>query len=352
MTVIDLSPHLAFYGKPLELHIKTTRKNGVFYVRAYVPVPYGLDGIHTEFMTNIRKKNEKSPCIGYILIKINRFTGELPFYIQEFYVYSNVLSNGALKEEKTKGLGKAILCSTFQYFQTQSWFRPYIDSDENNIYLIAAGGQCNDEEIDRIGDSVRDLLQELRHFPSTLLEVLINIWQELIETTDTTLNDIINSIVLPKLGRRFKDIVDTVNASREFIINVAGEDVELSELEDLEESAEKSINKMEAIDMLAIAFDLDTASGQDFILKYLETLDIEHKEWGIMHHIKHNVCMLRDNHQLVRYYTHYGFEVDDSKNGLFVRMIGNIKKILSSCSSQSKKGVRSRRKKMRHSKKI
>lgn len=311
--ILPVTDKITFKGHPLEIHVTYSRpKHGTFEVRGNIPLP---SDYHSPFAEKIRREM-KTPILGYVLFEINRSL-DMPIYLARIYIFSNMLRYEADRSEVTPGLGKYLLCTVLRYMASQRWMRPFIESSEDKIHLIAGGGQCDDDASLVKDMSFQDCLKILLNHPLSLQTLIELLWVEREWTAEEIVENIMDSDAIT-----VQDIKDRVLYYGENAV-VEEEDEQLQSIHD----ASNIIQFFNGYTEIMINYLLE----QDNIYDDIEPT------------VRMDVCKIVDNMELVKYYQRYKFVVEDMSDGMSVPMTARLSDLVEACQPKTEGSRRKRR---------
>lgn len=321
-------------GFPLTMHFTIEKGDSPnqFYVWGRVPIP---DRYHSPFEQSLR--SDKENVFAYIKIRVTKkvdIENPYPLYLQEFFVFSNVLKYGAQQDEMTAGFGKRLLCECITFMNEQPFMRVLVNQKQDNIYLIAGGGQCPPSPLQiNWMDALTSMIPHL----TSMHSILSQTWIEEGLSTDDIIETVANSAVLPfSIKEEISSIHDEYEPDNQSDFSGEEDDDE----EDMQDN-------YELVNMITEQF-----SDPSLLYHFLVEQNKLHPHWGIDERVRSDWCIIKDNLHLADYYTkRYGFRIDDASDGSAIRMIGRVKNLFNSCAGRPLEGKKSRRKKTRASRK-
>ena len=304
-------------------------------ITLYVKIPLRIKGrsYRSPFATQLRK--EKHDSFGYIRIYIN-LQKKQPFYINEFYVFSNIQSNKTLVDplEITKGIGKQLLCTAFHYLTTLPWLRKFIKKDEMQVYLLAAGGQLSPHIVDKIkSQPFEESLQQLSQYEQNAVEILNSILYRLEPSDQYKLISkirlkLVKRIRIPRLDiiqREAKKIIEHAK------IDAADEEEEMYFLTQISTANQISQLFLEHIELL---------------IEFIIELNSTNPEFDIPQLVTNELVLILDNTKLVEYYHKtYGFTPRSNiinRDGRAVLMDSSVNNIIKHCFKNFQEEIKER----------
>lgn len=322
-------------GFPLEMHI--TKEPDLeaedparqFYIWNRIPLRINnRRSYRSEFATTLRKIKQLE--FAYLKIRID-LRKPLPIYIQEFFVYSNILQNNAAADELSKGLGKKMLCASFTYMLQQRWMRTIQLQGRDTVYLKAGGGQAHQKDIERVNAMPwEECLFLLKSHHETLILLLTILLGEN-EPTDI-MQFIAESTTLPTTFMdQVQEIEEEERETRDEKIKDETEDEDIAYEEYQTELAFR-------ISLLFENFPVE------IMLDFIMELNENHPELDIPERIRYQLVVVQDNLVLANYYkVNYGFKTVEDTNGESIRMETSVQKILEGCRGKKFQGRSSRK---------
>ena len=227
--------------------------------------------------------------------------------LSSFYVHAADTNAPILPEERSKGLGKKMLCYALHLLQhpPDKTIHPVLPT--TTIRLEAAGGQCSDLSLDEYESfSMNDMVRLLSDHPVAFQR-----------TIRYTLNN-----ALPDIG---------LSMTRPPFLEALIERLPLSSLR----AIQRNIGFMTWNELLVWMID-----QPDEAKRVLTQWNKLHPESEIQHSFQKECCMIEDNEKLVSYYKRFGFKVSDSSSPmdpLFIEMESTVGKVTSHCGYSGKR---------------